>query len=411
MRNRITLSLLVSILLVSSMAGIVSAGNSVLFYERAVLEDYKVGSKYSQFNNELENAGYEVDPLELELTDDALKMYNPDVLVIPNLASDLTLDELTTLFEFVTKEGKGLFICGATPSVNKFTIPLGMRVDEGGDHILEDESNRIRDMSTGNLVEDKATFYIDIPLERPDPAVRALTRGITKLHFFGGNGIYVFGNAKTIIKGDEDTYSPKSLIFPKRTSPPIAAYVKLGNGTVFLLSDPDMLSNEYLDTAKYRHNNMKFGVNIIDWLSTPFPATDDNDVSTTMKMFKTEITDLTRTLNSLQNNNKNLTSRMSQLESEKRGLQQRVDELEANHFMWFDYPTWAIILLALCILVAALVIMKRGKPGGEGEKGGAGLGYEFGEMNPEDSEFGLDIPEDIKGDEVEERLKEFEKRE
>lgn len=399
MRNKNLMPFLVSLLLLLSIEGVI-AGNKVLFYEAKVSGDYKIetGSKYSQFGEELDREGYDVDKIEVELSKDVLKRRNPDVIVIPNLGGDLTPDEMTALFEFVIEDGKGLFLCGATPSVNKLTIPLGMTVDE---HILEDESNKIRDMSSGELIEDKTIFYIELPMERSG-VVKTLTQGVSKLYFFGGNGIYVFGNAIAVVRGGKDTNSPKSLRFSKETWPPVAAYVRIGRGSVFLLSDPDMLSNENLDSNKYRHDNMKFAINIVDWLTVPFQGEiTEDEFGIIMKTLQDENIKLNRTIRNLQEESEDLKNQINQLTDDKEKLGEKIEELEKDRFLWFTYQTWAILFLAFTIFIATAVYVQRVKKERKGERGE--LGYEFEEGPVEKSEFELEIKEE----DVEERLREF----
>jgi len=403
MRNKNLMTFLVSILLLLSIEGVI-AGNKVLFYESKVSGNYKIETDYSQFREELEKNGYDVDKIEVELSRDVLKTRNPDVLVIPNLGSDLTPDEMTALFRFIMEDGKGLFLCGATPSVNKFTIPLGMTLDK---HILEDESNKIRDMSSGKLIEDETIFYIELPMERSG-VVKTLTQGVSKLYFFGGNGIYVFGNAMAVVTGGKDTNSPKSLRFPKGTYPPIAAYARVGKGSVFLLSDPDMLSNKNLDSSKYRHDNMKFAINVVDWLSTPFPGEmTEDEFEIIVKTLQKKNKELNRTIINLRRDNEDLLTRINKLESEKMSLQQDIENLKKGRVgilgIWLEYQTLAILLLAFVIFIAIAVFIQKTKKEKKMGKRGE-LGYEFEEGSGKKSEFGPGIREE----DVEERLKEFE---
>lgn len=403
-KKNILVSLLVSLFLILSMINTVIAGNKVLFYENKISGDYK--TTYSQFKEELRRSGYIVEPLEVELSKEALALRNPDVIVIPSLGSDLTPDEMTTLFESVTKDGKGLFICGATPSVNKLTIPLGMTVDA---YTLEDESNQIRDMSTNELIKDKTAFYIDLPISREDPIIRELTNGVNKIYLFGGNGIYVFGNAKAVITGDADTHSPKSLRFPKGSRPPVAACARIGKGSVFLLSDPDMLHNKYLDTSKYRHNNLKFAINIVDWLSIPYePVGTLEEFEITIKILKDNITELDRRVNNLQTEKEGFNNQINQLTTDLQSEKQKVADLQKDRFPWlpwFTYTQWAMILLAISFLVLAAVIAKRVKKLERKEEvEPSSLGYEFEEKPSEEGEEPGAV---VKGEDIEDRLKEF----
>ncbi|MCX6013272.1 MAG: hypothetical protein NTV30_07680, partial [Chloroflexi bacterium] len=101
-----------------------------------------------------------------------------------------------------------------------------------------------------------------------------------------------------MIFGGEGANTPKALTYRKKSNPPLAAYIQLGKGWIFLLSDPDMLSNNNLDAARYHHDNLKFGVNIIDWLSQPAtdPTMSEDQIDSIIRSLNTEIKDLNRTI-------------------------------------------------------------------------------------------------------------------
>lgn len=403
MRNKIISSLLISALLVISSTGVLAADKKVLFYEGKTSGSYSIDpGDYSQFANALRDNGYDVDKVVLALSDDVLRSRDADVVVIAGLGSDLSPDEMTALFRFVMEDGKGLLICGANPTVNKITTPLGMAIDP---YILEDKTNQIRDISTGVLIADNSLFYIDLPMERKDPVVNALTKGVSKIHFFGGNGLYVFGNAKAIIRGDGDTNSLTSLRFSvKGTYPPVAACTRVGNGSLFLLSDPDMLSNSYNDPQKYRHDNMKLAINMIDWLSTPIQeGVSDDELKITLRILEDDKVDLEREIKRMENKTETLRLKNEAYEGEISGLNQQIANLEKDRFLWFTYQTWAMLLLGLAILLIVIVAVKKMRSEGGGKKDSS-LGYEFGDKPDEGDEFEMD---NIQEDDVENRLEEF----
>ena len=160
-------------------AGSAAAAN-VYFFESKTSGGYTTDSSYSVFKDKLKENGYVVNDLQQGLSIESLSKVTPepDVLIIPNLGTDLTADETTALFDFGMETGKGVFLCGATPSTNKLTIPLGMMAS--GD-LLEDEDDQVRDVSTDQLVTDKTTFYVELPTDRPDAVVSSLTRGVNQL--------------------------------------------------------------------------------------------------------------------------------------------------------------------------------------------------------------------------------------
>jgi hypothetical protein len=269
----------------------------------------------------------------------------------------------------------------------------------------------VTDLSTQNLINEKTTFYIDLPVDRPDPVINSLTRGVTKLDIFSSGGIYLFGNSQGVIFGGDAVNTPKALTFPKKSNPPIAAYIQLGKGWIFLLSDPDMLSNANIDQNKYRQDNAKFAINVVDWLAQPGTETSasEDEIDNIIKSLRTEIMDLNRTIQQQESDKQELNAQIITLNAEKDGLYERVENLSKNKFMGFDYSIWAMGFLALCFLLTVFVVLKRNKGATvKLEKGD--LGYEF-----DDKEFGGEgIGSDkgdgkIKEEDIEERLKELQK--
>ncbi|MBN2251695.1 MAG: hypothetical protein JW724_06450 [Candidatus Altiarchaeota archaeon] len=395
------------LLLAAAFALEASAGYRVYFYEAKTAGNYKLNADYSQLKQELVKSGHKVDLLVSELSKENLNKLQPDVLVIPNLGGDFTTEELRTLFEFVMEDGKGLFICGTTTDANKITVPLGMMMPE---EMLEDGKNRIRDASTGELMPDMTNFYVDLPVARDDKVVSSVTRGVNKLDFFGAHGIYLFGDkTKSLVSGGDSTYTPKSLFFLEGTNPTILAYSRMGRGTVIVLTDPDMFSNKYLDSSKYRHDNIRLAVNIIDWLGMPSQEdVTDDEWNNIMKAMQKENMDLNRTIQGLNEEKDSLNGQISELSIEKQSLQDRVSELTKNNVpgMPFDYMTLGLYLLAGCFIITAIVVVRKNKKD-KAEKEGeekSELGYEFDEKAEGEKGNGR-----IKEEDVEERLKELQK--
>ena len=410
-RKTIMLTVIASFILVFA-ASEAFAGNKVLFYQSKTGADYRIAGEYSKLKEELQNAGYEVDELKAELTRENLNTLKADILVIANLGSDLTENEMTTLFEYVIKDGKGLFIIGTTPATNKLTIPLGIRALEEN---LEDDTNRIRDASTGELVSDKTFFYVDLPANRPDTVVNALTRGVNKLCIFSATGLHLFGNAKGLVFGGDSTNTPISLVFPKGSNPPVAAYIRLGSGSIVVVNDPDMFVNKNLDTAKYRHDNIKFAVNIMDWLAEPFQEQrTDQEVDNLMKALKGQNVDYNRTIVQNQKEIGELDKQITTLTSEKEELSKEISEMKNDKVMglaWLSYQTLAMVILAFAFFMTAVVVVKKGrKPKDKKEQGE--LGYEFNENideEPPADDEEVKTTAKIKEEDVEERLRELQK--
>ncbi len=407
MRNVIsTISLMLVIML--TLAGYAAASN-VYFFQSKTSGDYTMSGGYSSFKDKLKESGYEVNELRSGLSSDSLSKITPapDVLIIPNLGTDLSAEETTALFEFVMKNGKSVFLCGATASTNKLTIPLGMRTS---DDLLEDDVDVIRDLSTDQLVTDKTSFYIDLPSNRPDTVISTLTKGVNKVDIFTSGGLYLFGNSKGVIFSGDAVNTPKALTFPKKSDPPIAAYIQLGKGWVFLISDPDMLSNKYLDAGKYRHDNLKFATNVVDWLAQPATeATTEDEIDNLIRSQRTEIMDLNRTINDKEKEKADLSSQIAIINDEKESLAMEVANLKKGSFIGIKYEIWAMIALALCFLLTVGIVVKKNKKEVKVEKGD--LGYEFDEKEIGAGASNAEKSGDnkIKEEDIEERLKELQK--
>ncbi len=360
------------------------SAKKVLFYEKSVSGDYRIGSGYSNFKNKLEMEGYEVTRITGELTDEKLSEY--DVLVIPNLGSDLNSNELATIFKFVMLDGKGLFVCGGTANTKTITIPFGMRIDDTMDCILEDEKHPIRDASTGQDLTDKKNFVINT--FGKDPMVRTIRQGVNQLGFFGGPGIYLSGNAKPVAMGSRSACSPGGSFLPG-DMPPVAALALVGNGQVFLLTDPDMLSNTYIDQSRYRYDNLRFGVNIIDWLSisASIPAnTSRKELEVTLGQLEIENKYLNERIADLTDKNKQLNAQLSHAEKRIEEYEKKIERYEGERIFGFSYTVWAIVLLAIAIIVMAIVVSRKAKKR-EKKREISELGYEFG-PEEEKSEIG-----------------------
>ncbi len=381
--KKILFALLISIFIVAA-SGICVAETRILFYEASkVSGSYKSGAGYLEFKEALEGKGYSVSRYEKALSREVLDNYNPDVLIITQLNSPLDASELAAIFEFVMQDGKGLFISGGTPSVNQITIPFGMTIDTG---TLEDESNPIWDSSSGKEVADKTNFVIHT-IERQEPLMRPIIQGIDQLAFFGGNGISLRDDPriKRVIMGDWDTYSPQSPTFPKGSKPPLASAALVGKGCVFLLSDADMLANDKVDTSKYKYDNLKLGTNIIEWLRA-CAGKPDEDLGIEELMFmishlNNTMSDLNRTNIGLQETIQDKNNEINGLNRENADLSAVISELrrQVDPVLSIKYNTWAIILLAIGILLIAVVMSRRAKKPETTEDEFGGFGYEFEE--------------------------------
>jgi len=374
----------VILLVVESIDTSSARGGIVLFYEtNKISNQYSIDSGYSKFKEALEQKGYSVSKVEIDLSKAVLQRYNPDVLVIAGLQTPLSATEQAAVFEFVMQEGKGLFICGGTPAANQLSIPFGMTIDDAP---LEDETDPIKDYSTGKYLTDKEKFSLGLDNIILDPTTRSITQGVSQIGFFGGNGIALSGNARAVIVGDWDTYAPKSStgLFPKGSKPPIAASAIVGNGLVFLLSDADMLLDSNLDIAKYKHDNLRLGTNIVDWLSIKIERRENvslDELQLIIGGLKQENSRLNDTINQLKSEKNALINDKNVLVSKLDACNEKVKTLEAERFLGVSHLVWAIGILGFAILVAAVVYAKKVKYKGKTE-----LGYEFEEEGAEGEE-------------------------
>jgi hypothetical protein len=391
--------------------GTVSAKGTILFYEtNRVSGNYKIDSGYSKFKEALVQKGYSVSKVETDISKPLLESYNPDVLVIAGLGSPLTATEQAAVFEFVMQKGRGLFICGGTDAANQLAIPFGMTI---GDAPLEDETDPIKDVSTGEYVKDKGKFTLSYYENFiVDASTRSIIQGVSQLGFFGGKGISLSGSAKPILVGDMDTYAPKAqkILFPKGSRPPIAASAIVGKGLVFLLSDADMLLDTNLDSSKYRYDNLRFGTNIIDWLSIKREATENvslDELQVIIGSLKQEISRLNDTITTLTKEKEKLTQEKLRLINELDNANKKIAEMEEQRFLGIQHWIWAVILLAVAIIVAAVVMAKKFKKLPEKI---SDLGYEF-EEKPEEGEGGEEEALEIGGGKFEDFLEEKEGKE
>ncbi|RLI93213.1 MAG: hypothetical protein DRO89_00510 [Candidatus Altiarchaeales archaeon] len=392
--------ILISVLVLIS-SGICVAETKILFYEtNKVSRDYKIETGYSKFKEALEDKGYSVSRIEIPLSREVLRSYDPDVLVIANLNSPLDASELAAIFEFVMQDGKGLFIAGGTSSANQITIPFGMTIDTG---ILEDESSPVWDSSSGAEVADKTNFVIHT-INRQDPSIRLLIQGVNQLAFFGGNGISISGDAKLVVTGDWDTYSPKSPTFPKGSKPPVASAALVGNGLVFLLSDADMLTNDKIDTSRYRYDNLRFGINIIDWLRAskerPPKSVEIDELRIIVGQLMVDIDNLNRTKIALEKTIRERDKRIDELTQENSDKDEiiRMLQSQADPVLHINYTTWAILLLAIAIIALVAIMSKKAKKPEAEEEEEVGFGYEFEEGEARTGfEMGTEEFEDLMG--------------
>ncbi len=363
----------------------------ILFYEKNSGKGYTIEEDYSTFKEALEGKGYIVESLDIELSRDVLQTRDPDVLVIAALSRSLSSTELAAIFEFVMQKNRGLFILGGSPSkkgitpANQITIPFGMTLDSA---ILQDERNPVVEGS--NPTTKKEEFVVNTFNPGEDPTLRLVIQGVREIAFFSGPGINVpesdqNSNVKTVAICSRNAYSPESEIFQKGSRPPIAAAGIVGEGLVFVLSDEDMLTNDYLDTSKYKYDNLRFGTNIVDWLRTTKIASNVSaDIDHLRIAIGSCITSKDRLNETLQETEK----RLDKTIADKTALAQRYEETnkelielreQVDPILHINYMYWAIVVVAIAVIMLSVVVAgKKAKKASPDEKEEV-FGYEFEE--------------------------------
>jgi len=323
----------------------------ILFYEISA-GAYTIEKDYSQFADELRKKGFEVASIEKgELTKEKLENY--DILIVQDLNKQLTTGEISSIIWFVLQKGRGLFINGGGKGkANQLTIPFGATVDSG---ILIDTSDQIP------ALNDRNSFTIDRFVD--DPATKTLRQGVSKIGFYDDSGVFLSGNANCIATGNTDTYSDTGS-FAAGSFPCIASASLFGGGLVLTVSDADVLANKYLDD----YNNKNFGMNIIDWLSLATQEISEenntNALHLRIKEMRLQNLKLNQDLNKTVDDKKNAMAQLSSVSLELATAKNRIEEIEDGYVGPFRQSSWAMILLGISVLIAAIIVSKK-KGGGE----------------------------------------------
>ena len=348
LKRHITLVLVVYLLMAD-----VSA-KKILFYEIGSSQ-YNIEREYSKFANELRKRNYEVASIEKgELTKDKLQNY--DILVVQDLNKQLTTEEISAIIWFVLQKGNGLFINGGGQErANQLSIPFGVTVDNG---LLIDTSDQIPTLN------DRNSFTVDRFIEHP--GMVTLQQGVSKIGFYKGAGLVLSSNSNCISTGSSNTYSDTGS-FAAGSQPCVIAASQFGNGLVVTASDPDMLSNKYIED----YNNKNMGLNIIDWLGIStdnLPAANNSaDTQLQIKEMKLQLARLNFTADQLAKDKANLLGQYGDLSSQYADVQTELANTKEGLIGPFSRSNWAIIILGVCIMVAAVVFSQR-KPSQAGVK-------------------------------------------
>jgi len=390
----------ISVLLIS-MSITASAGNRVFFYENKVT--HKIDSDYSKFKEALEKEGYNILRAEVPLSKSVIEDYNPDVIIIPGLSSQLDAGELNALAKFVIQDGRGLFIVGGGQHVNQL-LPFGIVVDNVE---LEDSTDPIVDAGTRQPSTKKKEFVVKAPFSRDDSTIKTILYTVYEIGFFGCNGIYISGDvAKPILTGDWDT-STSTGSFPPGSRPTVAISARVGKGLIFFISDDDILGDTHLDTAKYKYDNLQLGMNIVGWLSIPSELPENISIEEIRIMvgeLKIERDRLNETLAEIQEKRDSVMAHNRGLIAELDEVKKEIEKIKDAYFLeqWsVTYSTIVGLVILIILISAQRALMRRSKGGAEKEEVGE-FGYEF-EEEPEGLEFGEEIgpPEGVEGEELE----------
>jgi hypothetical protein len=343
MNRKVLCVLVISIYLLATVA----AAKRILFYEVGTGADYTIEAGYGKFAEELRKKNYEVASIEKgELTKDKLENY--DILVIADINKQLTTGEISAIIWFVLQKGRGLLINGGGQGrANQLTIPFGVTVDNG---MLIDTSDQIPSL------RDRNSFTLDRFVD--SPITSSLRQGVSKIGFYKDSGLILSGSAKCIVTGNGDTYSDTGS-FAAGSEPCVAAASVFGGGLVFTMSDSDMLNDKYLTD----YNNRNFGLNIIDWLGiTTENISSENSTQELLiqiKEMRLENSRMQQQIKQLNEEKAELASRYTQANMQVTELQQQVASQESEMIGPFSRSNWAIIVLGVCILLAAIVYSKR----------------------------------------------------
>ncbi|ODS42368.1 MAG: hypothetical protein MSIBF_03325 [Candidatus Altiarchaeales archaeon IMC4] len=347
----------------------------VLFYELGSSAAYGSSTGYSKLAERMVKEGYTVTPLSVgPITTEKLRGY--DLLVIPAMGSTLTSDEMAAVLSFVMQDGKGLFItAGSETETNHLAIPFGIRIDASGK--LEDSENQMpgdtnkRDFQVSRLTEDSL--------------ISTIRKGVNRIGFYEGSGLYLTGEAKWVATGSRSSYSTSGT-FPRDSMPPVAAVVRFGcfgSGLIFLTSDPDMFKNENIE----KYDNMKLAVNAVEWLTTPQDIYKENETcGDMMREVTIEKNRIEREMKLINASLEQTTIKLNTQLSENAQLTEDINHLRSGMFCYKDafcvaQTTAAIILLGLFLLVGVIIYSSR-MPKPQEKKGdelGEELGYEFEE--------------------------------
>lgn len=347
----------------------VDATKKVIFYEISTPSSFTKDGGLSELSKKMREEGYEVSSISKgTLSRESLSTY--DILIIAP-SGQLRIEEISSILWFVTTKGGGVLIIGTTPSAaNQLMIPFGMTMDDG---TLIDSTDTIPNMDARNFVIDRFA---------ETETTRIIRKGVSKLGFYTGNGMFISGNAECIASGDSDTYSDTQS-FQTGSYPCITAATLFGRGLVFGVADGDMLTSKYINN----YDNMNFAKNIIDWLSITVPPQEGNftyeECQVMIGQLKLEKLRLDQERETIDKVKVNLEREKSSLEAQLYAVTAELDEIKSGKIGPFTRTQWAMVGAGVLIFLAALIISRKGgggRPAKKKEEDILGeLGYEFDE--------------------------------
>jgi hypothetical protein len=362
MNSRRFFTLVLASLILSSAT--VSA-KRILFYEVGTPEQYQIEKGYSKFKQELQARGYDVASITQpgSLTKEKLEGY--DVLVIQDLRRQFEIEDISAILWFVMQKGSGLFINGGDPNAaNKLTIPFGTAMDAA----------TLKDI-TSPIAGDTNNFDFMITQFPPEDEYRVLRQGVNKFGFYKGGGLLLSGDARCMATGDADTFSDTGS-FAAGSKPCVASAALFGNGLVFVLSDPDLLTDKNIDGF----DNKLMGLNIIDWVSMtrelPTSGNTSQDIAMIISSLNLENKRLSAQVEQLTKEKSFLEGSVSELSNEVADLNDKITQMEGERVGPLTKTNWVLLVLGLCVLGGAFLLSKRRE---KETVEAADIGYELGE--------------------------------
>lgn len=287
----------------------VSAQKKILLYEIQAKSQYGTDTAYSKFYKLVERTGdYSVTAMTREpgtkLSYSLLEKY--DVVMLQNIRTPLTSDEIFSLTQYVSNGG-GLFINGGDGvGVNMITMIFGIAFDEGG--LFDDKAEFCPKSDPLNGIEIKACTCPkgkgDFKVNIANPKAHFLTYGVHNLVYYAPTNpkyctLSPSGAACTralridpskardvmILASTGENAQTDTAMIKKGDKPPIAASTFFGKGSVVVVSNVELFSDRYIfascvynvttggtggvksEQSTISFQNDQFLYNIIEWLS------------------------------------------------------------------------------------------------------------------------------------------------